>query len=103
MAQEIRRKMDTFLREWKKTEGHLPLIVRGARQVGKTYSIRKFGETYRSFIEINFVFNPEFKDIFDRGYATDEVIKKISFIRRRTRSWRWTSSCGQRKALSPSR
>ena len=79
MAQEIRRKMDTFLREWKKTEGHLPLIVRGARQVGKTYSIRKFGETYRSFIEINFVFNPEFKDIFDRGYATDEVIKKISF------------------------
>lgn len=65
--------------EWKADENHLPLIIRGARQIGKTYSIRKFGSSYKSFVEINFVDNPEFKDIFEGGYSTDEVIKRISF------------------------
>lgn len=76
---EIKRKIDKFLAEWKASEGHLPLIIRGARQIGKTYSIRKFGKSYKSYIEINFVDNPEFKDIFDSGYSTEAVIKKISF------------------------
>ncbi len=76
---EIRRKIDSFLENWKLTKGHLPLIVRGARQVGKTYSIRKFGRSYKSYVEINFVDNPEFKDIFSGGYSTGEVIKRISF------------------------
>ena len=71
---EIKRKIDKFLAEWKASEGHLPLIIRGARQIGKTYSIRKFGKSYKSYIEINFVDNPEFKDIFDRGYSTEAVI-----------------------------
>lgn len=65
--------------EWKADENHLPLIIRGARQIGKTYSIRKFGSSYKFFVEINFVDNPEFKDIFEGGYSTDEVIKRISF------------------------
>ena len=76
---EIKRKIDRFLMEWKADENHLPLIIRGARQIGKTYSIRKFGSSYKSFVEINFVDNPEFKDIFEGGYSTDEVIKRISF------------------------
>lgn len=76
---EIKRKIDTFLIEWKNTEKHLPVIIRGARQIGKTYSIRNFGKNYKSFIEINFVDNPEYKDIFSKGYSTDEVIKRISF------------------------
>lgn len=80
MAKEIKRKIDTFLFDWKNTEGHLPLIIRGARQIGKTYSIRKFGKTYNSYVEINFIDNPEFKDIFSNGYSTNEVIKRISFI-----------------------
>ena len=80
MAKEIKRKIDTFLLDWKNTEGHLPLIIRGARQIGKTYSIRKFGKTYNSYVEINFIDNPEFKDIFSNGYSTNEVIKRISFI-----------------------
>ena len=77
---KITRKIDIFLREWKQKAKHLPLIIRGARQIGKTYSIRKFGESYKSFVEINFVDNPEFMGIFSNGYATDEVIKRISFI-----------------------
>ena len=76
---QIRRKIDRILEEWKQSKNHLPLIIRGARQIGKTYSIRKFGASYKSFVEINFVDNPEFKDIFAGGYSTDEVIKRISF------------------------
>ena len=76
---EIKRKIDAFLANWKASKAHLPLIVRGARQIGKTYSIRKFGASYKSFVEINFVDHPEFKDIFEGGYSQDEVIKRISF------------------------
>ena len=79
MSIEIRRKIDSYFQEWKKKTGKLPLIIRGARQIGKTYSIRKFGSTYKSFIEINFVDNPEYKDIFSKGYSPEEVIKRISF------------------------
>lgn len=76
---EMKRRLEDFLEEWKKKPNHLPVVVRGARQIGKTYAIRKFGSTYKSFVEINFIDNPEFKDIFQNGYATDEVIKRISF------------------------
>lgn len=79
MELEIKRKIDFYLADWKIDKNHLPLIIRGARQVGKTYSIRKFGQTYKSFIEINFVDNPEFKDIFKFAYSTSEVIKQITF------------------------
>lgn len=80
MVYELKRKINCFFAEWKKGKGRLPLLVRGARQVGKTYSIRKFGATYKSFVEINFVDKPAFKDIFSNGYSPSEVIKRISFI-----------------------
>lgn len=58
----------------------MPLIIRGARQVGKTYSIRQFGKSYKSFIEINFVTNPEYKRIFANGFATKDIEMQISLI-----------------------
>ena len=79
MEKELRRKMDSYLLEWKQSPIKKPLIVKGARQIGKTYSIRKFGRTYNSFIEINFIDNPEYKDIFENGYNPDAIIKRISF------------------------
>ena len=41
-----------------------PLLITGARQIGKTYSIRQFGKTFKSFIEVNFVEMPEAVDLF---------------------------------------
>ena len=75
----IKRKIDQIFLEWKEKTDRKPLIVRGARQIGKTYSIRRFGETYESFIEINFVTNPEFKEIFSEGYSASAITKLISF------------------------
>lgn len=75
------RKIDKFLREWKNQDDRKPLIVKGARQVGKTESIKNFAkENYESFIEINFVEEPKYKMVVADGYKTSDIIKNISRI-----------------------
>ena len=75
----LKRKIDKFLAEWKNNEDRKPLIVKGARQVGKTESIRNFAKNnYKSVIEINFALQKQFKDIFDDGFEVDTIIKNIS-------------------------
>ena len=57
----------------------MPLIVKGARQIGKTRSIKEFAkDNYKSVIEINFVLEKQYKDIFDEGFDVDTIIKNIS-------------------------
>lgn len=52
----LQRKIDKILRDWKHTENKMPLIVKGARQIGKTASIMQFAtENYKNVIAINFV------------------------------------------------
>ena len=80
MPEILHRKIDDFLLEWKKNPERLPLIVKGARQVGKTFSIRRFAGTYKYFVEINFIEEPKYKNIFAGSYSPDSVIKEISFI-----------------------
>lgn len=78
----LKRKIDKYLIEWKKKSNRLPLIIKGARQIGKTNAIRNFGENnYKTFIEINFALNPEFKTIFDRSFNVDEIVKEITLRR----------------------
>ncbi len=77
---DLRRKIDSFLIEWKKNPDRLPLIIRGARQVGKTYSIEKFAKTYNNFVEINFITSPEYKRVFSSGYSPDKIIREITLI-----------------------
>ena len=69
-----------FLKKWKNNVEKKPLIVTGARQTGKTTSIREFGKNYSSFIEINFLLNPIYKNIINNNYETSEIIKEISLI-----------------------
>ena len=52
----LKRKIDEYLLEWKKNEERLPLIIKGARQIGKTESINHFAEqNYSNIVSINFV------------------------------------------------
>lgn len=75
----LKRKIDKYLIEWKNSPDKKPLIVKGARQIGKTESIRNFAKNnYKSVIEINFVLQKQFKDIFDDGFEVDTIIKNIS-------------------------
>ena len=77
MTEYLKRKIDDYLVNWKTDPERKPLIIKGARQVGKTKSILKFAEThYESIIEINFVSKPVYKQIVENGY-TPEAIKRI--------------------------
>ena len=75
----LTRKADAVLADWKANEDRYPLIVHGARQIGKTETIRKFGKkNYTSFIEINFITSPEYRGIIDEGYSAESVIRLIT-------------------------
>lgn len=75
----LRRKIDGFLEEWKRDPERLPLIVKGARQVGKTASVRQFGKThYPNFVEINFLLQKQYRDIFDSGFEVDAILRNIT-------------------------
>lgn len=77
----LKRKIDMFLEEWKQDGQRKPLVVRGPRQIGKTESIRKFGERYyKNIIEINFVEEPKYKMIVADGYKTSDLVRNISRI-----------------------
>lgn len=77
----LKRKVDKFLSEWKTNPNKLPLVVRGARQVGKTKSIETFANAnYKNVVEINFALQPQFKSIFNDGFDVDQIVKNISFV-----------------------
>lgn len=77
----LKRKIDNILLDWKNRADHKPLIVKGARQIGKTESIRKFGrENYSNVVEINFVLQKKYQSIFVDGYDVDSIIKNISLL-----------------------
>lgn len=80
MTNYLKRKIDSYLINWKSSK-HKPLIIKGARQVGKTESIRHFAQSnYDSIIEINFVSEPVYKQIVENGYTPEAIIKNISRI-----------------------
>ena len=75
----LRRKIDEYLINWKNDINKMPLIIKGARQIGKTDAIENFAKNnYPNVIEINFALQKQYKDIFDDGYEVDNIIKSIS-------------------------
>lgn len=75
----MKRKMSNLLLEWKKDKNKMPLIVHGARQVGKTYTILSFGkENYKNVAYINFEDNKDFAKIFEQDFNIERIIKELS-------------------------
>ena len=76
---ELRRKFYERLLLWKKTKRQECLLIKGARQIGKTFLVEKFGrEQYESFVEFNFVLNPDACSIFDGSLKAEDLYRKIS-------------------------
>ena len=74
-----RRKIDDYLRDWKADTAHKPLIVKGARQIGKTESIMHFAKAnYENVVYINFALEKKFSQILADGYDVASVVKNIS-------------------------
>ena len=75
----LKRKIDAYIRNYYETTRNA-LLVTGARQIGKTYSIRQFGKTFKSFIEINFVEMPEAVDLFKGAKSSSDILFRLSAI-----------------------
>ena len=61
----LKRKIEKYLADWKRSEGKKPLVIKGIRQCGKTYIVRKFArENYESVVYVNFILEPDKKSAF---------------------------------------
>ena len=76
----IKRKIDSYLEQYF-SSSKTALLITGARQIGKSYSVRQFGQThYESYIELNFISNPEYARLFETPLGADEILLRISAV-----------------------
>lgn len=77
----LKRKIETYLANWKKSEDKKPLVIKGIRQCGKTYIIRKFAsENYKSVVYMNFILEPDKKSAFTGNIDVDTIILNLSAL-----------------------
>lgn len=81
MEKLLKRKIDKYLTDWKNRSDRKPLIIKGARQIGKTRSVEWFAsQNYASVIEINFIEQKKYREIFNDGFEVDAILKNISLL-----------------------
>lgn len=76
----MKRIIFSALQSWKKQAVRKPLLIRGARQVGKTWVVRELGKLFKSFVEVNFELNPEAEKIFHRNLDPARLIRDLSLL-----------------------
>ena len=76
----IKRNIDKYLLEWKNTPIHKPLLLRGARQVGKSSAIRELGRSFKYYIEVNFESREDLKEIFEQLSDVHEIANRLGMI-----------------------
>jgi predicted AAA+ superfamily ATPase len=69
----IVRPIDTLLLEWKNSQRLKPLLLRGARQVGKSWAVKHLGETFEYYIEVNFEKRPDMLEVFQKIHDVHEL------------------------------
>lgn len=75
----MKRKVDDYIKHFYETSRNA-LLVTGTRQIGKTFSIRQFGKTFKSFVEINFIEMPEAVELFKGAKSCDDILLRLSAI-----------------------
>lgn len=77
----LKRKIESVLAEWKNRKSKKPLVIKGIRQCGKTYIVRKFAEeNYESVIYMNFILEPDKKSAFAGNIDVDTIILNLSAL-----------------------
>ena len=74
----FQRIIDRYLEQWAKRNDHKPMLLRGARQVGKSTAVRHLVETFENFVEINFERQPEYKQVFKDNLVVARIVSEIS-------------------------
>lgn len=80
----MKRLIDYHLKSWKENLRRKPLLLRGARQVGKTHSIRQLGKTFSAIVEINFELLPQAKSIFEKDLMPERIIWELGLLTKTT-------------------
>lgn len=75
----IKRKIDSYICDYYASTSNA-LLITGARQIGKTFSIREFGKTFKSFVEINFVERPDAVGVFKEARGVDDILLRLSTV-----------------------
>ena len=66
----FRRKIESVLLDWKKSQDKMPIVIKGCRQCGKTFSVLNFaGKNYGNVVNLDFFLNPQYKSIFDESHC----------------------------------
>ena len=79
---ELKRHIDKWLIDWKNNDNHKPALIKGIRQSGKTYSIKRFADdNYDVVVYLNFWDNPDLVDVFDGELDADTIIRELSVKR----------------------
>lgn len=76
---ELKRKIKDYITAYYKQTNNA-LLITGARQTGKTFSIREFGKQFKSFVEINFVEQPDAVELFKGAQNSDDILLRLSAI-----------------------
>lgn len=76
----LRREIDFHLLKWKESTNKKPLLLRGARQVGKSRSVRNLGQKFKYFVEVNFEKQPELKSLFNSSRNVRQICADLSVI-----------------------
>lgn len=76
----MKRLINYHLQQWKNSSRRKALLIRGARQVGKTYSVRRFGETFEEFVEINLEQNPEYAEVFRLNLDPQRILRELRLM-----------------------
>lgn len=77
----LKRKIEQKLTEWKNTVSHKPLIIKGCRQCGKTFSVLEFAQkNYKHVVYLNFFENPDYASVFAGSLEVDHIIMMLSAL-----------------------
>jgi predicted AAA+ superfamily ATPase len=79
----VRRTVDSHLRAWRVDSGRKPLLIRGARQVGKTYTARALGTTFDELVEVNFEREPALARVFEADLDPRRVVRDLRLVTRK--------------------
>lgn len=75
----FQRKIDSELLLWAKNPKRKTLLVRGARQVGKSSAVRQLGKSFKYFVEVNFDDEEELQKLFEQALTPHEICQRLSF------------------------
>lgn len=76
----MQRLINYYLRQWAENPSRKPLVLRGARQVGKTHAVRQLSEAFEDIVEINFELNPRVNEIFDQDLEPERIVRALALI-----------------------